>query len=853
MIPVKLTLKNFMAYRQPETLDLTGIHLACLSGENGAGKSALLDAITWALWGKARVNQSDELIHLGETNMSVELVFSLNETLYRALRRRSIATKAGKTELHLQTWVPEADGWRTLTENTIRQTQAKINRLLRLDYDTFINSAFLLQGRADEFTTKKPAERKQILADILGLGIYDEYEERARDQVREYGQQIKEIEGQLAQMEREIGREAAYRQEWQQHKSRSATLHKSLRAAEDRLNELRQQHKELTLKETRLADLQKHFAQAQTDLDELARTIAHSEQRVTQYRQIIARKADIEAGYKKLRQTGTAMEDWNNRLAQYSDLAAKRHQLEGVINKARSAIETQLQVKQSQLADLTPKVEAIDALQTELQTVQARLAALAALETERDAMRETLVNLQTEKARLTEENKQLKTEMDKIKERLTQLEEAGSTCPVCAQPLNEAHRRAVKAQFTDDGTTRGDTHRANAARLKAIEAEYRAQTKHVRRTEAQLKEFPARQGQLARLQQQLQEAQSARNTLETLAPQLAALQAELAQASCAPEATVQLAQVEQQLTRLDYDSQAHRAAKKQGESLAHFEEDWRTLQDAQVRLQEESARLERDRVRQTRLLSQTAADRDLMAALQSETEKLPQVVVALQEASAQVDALQLEERLARDAVAAARQKLDYVARLAKERGQKEDALVAVKELQQVYKELRVAFGKNGVQAQLIEHAIPELEVEANEILARMTDGRVNLQFITHRSTKTTDSTIETLDIRIADELGARNYDLYSGGEAFRVNFAVRIALSKLLARRAGANLQTLVIDEGFGTQDAQGRERLVEAINAIQDDFAKVIVITHIDELQSLFPTQIRVQKTPQGSRVTLY
>ncbi len=61
MIPVKLTLKNFMACRQPETLDLTGIHPACLSGENGAGKSALPDAITWALWGKARVNQSDEL------------------------------------------------------------------------------------------------------------------------------------------------------------------------------------------------------------------------------------------------------------------------------------------------------------------------------------------------------------------------------------------------------------------------------------------------------------------------------------------------------------------------------------------------------------------------------------------------------------------------------------------------------------------------------------------------------------------------------------------------------------------------------------------------------------------------
>jgi len=83
-----------------------------------------------------------------------------------------------------------------------------------------------------------------------------------------------------------------------------------------------------------------------------------------------------------------------------------------------------------------------------------------------------------------------------------------------------------------------------------------------------------------------------------------------------------------------------------------------------------------------------------------------------------------------------------------------------------------------------------------------------------------------------------------------VDFAIRIALSKILARRAGAQLQTLVIDEGFGTQDAQGRERLVEAINAIQDDFARVLVITHIDELKDAFPVRVEVTKTPDGSMV---
>ncbi|MCP4360375.1 MAG: SMC family ATPase, partial [Chloroflexi bacterium] len=95
-------------------------------------------------------------------------------------------------------------------------------------------------------------------------------------------------------------------------------------------------------------------------------------------------------------------------------------------------------------------------------------------------------------------------------------------------------------------------------------------------------------------------------------------------------------------------------------------------------------------------------------------------------------------------------------------------------------------------------------------------------------------------------------ELYSGGEAFRINFAIRVAISKVLARRAGARLQTLVMDEGFGTQDVQGRERLVEAINTIQDDFEKIIVITHIDELKDAFPVWIDVWKTAEGSQVAI-
>jgi len=111
---------------------------------------------------------------------------------------------------------------------------------------------------------------------------------------------------------------------------------------------------------------------------------------------------------------------------------------------------------------------------------------------------------------------------------------------------------------------------------------------------------------------------------------------------------------------------------------------------------------------------------------------------------------------------------------------------------------------------------------------------------------------ETLDILISDSAGTRDYELYSGGEAFRVNFAIRLALAEVLAQRSGARLQTLVIDEGFGSQDADGRQRLIETINIVQQNFEKILVITHMEELKEAFPARIEVEKTPHGSMVTV-
>src|SRR5687767_7152756 len=126
MVPVRLTLQNFLSYGEScPPIELDGIHVACLCGPNGHGKSALLDAITWALWGQARTSSADELVRLGQGSMLVELDFVLDSQLYRVIRKR---TRGKNSQSDLQFQVQSEEGvWRALTGEGLKGTQKRIN------------------------------------------------------------------------------------------------------------------------------------------------------------------------------------------------------------------------------------------------------------------------------------------------------------------------------------------------------------------------------------------------------------------------------------------------------------------------------------------------------------------------------------------------------------------------------------------------------------------------------------------------------------------------------------------------------------------------------------------------------
>jgi len=850
MIPVKLSMRNFMCYGdQVSSLDFSGIHLACLTGDNGHGKSAIIDAITWALWGKARAPRDDQLIHLGARDMEVDFEFLLADDHYRVLRQRQKNGAKGHTTLEFQ--ILDDEEFRSLTGNSMRQTQAAITETLHMEYETFINSAFLLQGRADEFTSHPPAERKRILGEILDLSHYDRLEERAKGRAREAEGRLREIVATLSEMERELALKPEYEQGQQSAEELSSRLARNLRTEETKLRELREQMKELQLRQDQLRELSVEKAQRDSQLQQSAQGIQQTLERISVYRSILDQEKRIEDGYAALVAARETDEGLSRKLSQQVRLKEQLAALQRIIDAASSQLSVERQKHSSRVAALEKTLSQSESAEKKLREVRAKLGRLTGRREERDRLLTEEQQLSNQIASFRDQNEQLKSEMELLKEKLDLLELADASCPLCGTELQAEERQHIKQSYEREGKHKGDLHRENSASIKQLEQSL-GQTRDDREAaDAELAVLSSLQGEEVSLSQALDGAEDTKTGLQEVKAELALVDQRLKEDDFAQEERQRLADLEREIESVGYDAEKHEEIRRVVAETVHFEKQKQELDAAREGLKSET---ERHHERQQHLASLQQALGELsvrMEALATQLTGLEEATIGLDDQVRLVQELQVQEADARVRLGAARQRLDHCAYLEQEKGNKEQEEREAQEEKAIYDELRLAFGKRGVQAMIIEAVIPELEEEANRLLARMTDGRLNVRLKSQRETLQ-GKTVETLDIEVADELGPRSYSLFSGGEAFRINFAIRVALSKLLARRAGARLQTLIVDEGFGTQDTQGRERLVEAIGSVQDDFERILVITHIEELKDSFPVRIDVFKTPQGSQISV-
>jgi DNA repair protein SbcC/Rad50 len=848
MIPKNLRLSGFLSYKDPTELDFTGFELACISGSNGAGKSSLLDAITWVLFGQAR-RRDDAIINSYATSAEIIYDFWYEDNLYRVQRSKN----NGKTTL-LELYIDNDGHWKPLTEHTLRETEARIQRILRMDFETFTNASFFLQGKADQFAQQRPGDRKRILTSILGLEMWETYRERAVERRKRSDTELNAIDSLLREINAELDEEEQRRtrlKELEQNLDSLVQLRQAKNAACENLRRLKdsldEQRRLVEMLSGQLAALERRIQGRQDGLYQ-----RQAEFQTHQHR--LAAAAEIEAAYQAWQAARADLERWDGVASNFRQYESQRAAPLMAIESERARLETARQGLLEQEGQVRQLEAQLPALTGEIEVAAERVAQATARLELKAGFEAELLRVQEEQSEAGAENKRLKTEMTELRERITRLQEtSGASCPVCGQVLEEAERVQLIANLESQGRELGDRYRANQERVRQGE-ERRAvvmqQIKNLQQVDGELRQH---QRTLDQYEDRCAQTQQALIIWKSGgAQQLQQLELVLSQNDFAHPARIELAQVDVELARIGYDAAAHDAARLKEIEGRAADEQLRLLETARAAL----APLQREiESIQTQLAAEEAEAAELRQAHTTAAAKyaadsadLPNITQAEQE----LFDLQEQENRLRLQVGGAVQAVEVLKVLRKRHAVKTGERTEVTGQIARLKTLERAFSKDGVPALLIEQALPEIEAQANQLLERLTNGNMSVRFATQKDykDKQRDDKKETLDILISDSAGWREYEMFSGGEAFRVNFAIRLALSRVLAQRSGARLQTLVIDEGFGSQDAEGRQRLIEAINMVQADFAKILVVTHLEELKDAFPARIEIEKGTQGSSI---
>ena len=855
MIPISLSMEGFLSYIERVEIDFTGFSLACITGENGAGKSSILDGITWALFGKAR-KHDESVINLDSEKAEVCLVFSYEGNQYKIVRSNPKG-KPKQVELFIlderqgngETWIP-------LTERTLRETDHKIIEILRLDYESFTNASFLLQGEADQFTQQNPAARKRLLSQILGLEIWEEYRNRTLQKRRSTEKELSQLDGRITEILAELDEE-------EQRVNNLKLLEKDLSKAQNDREKAEKQLKDLQALVTSLNEQEKLVASSARVVVNKEKTINQTKEKINQrvserelHEKIISRTDAIQQSFKDWEKAQKSLADWEIVAEKYRESEIQRQEPLMRIAAEKARLLQESTSLESRFKELQIELSKIPQLKKQLEEGKGKTNKNKIdLET-RDQKKELLETARQEQADAKAENPRLLKEMKDLEKRIAELEKTvGASCPICGQELSQTEREALVKTLKEEGKDMGDRYRQNKSTLK--EADQVVKDLQLQITELSLAEKTLRES--------LQEVDQIENQLTSLENEqkkwdkthqkgLEKIQKSLAEEKYAEKARKELILLNQKLKDIGYDAEEH-------DRIREISSQGITVQEKKAELDKAEAALKPLNREIAELTSQLDQDKAEIKGLEDELKKSQKALEKARGTSPDTRSaeellieLKEQEKVLERQVGAAQQK---VAVLEKQKQRQEELESKRQEISQrvkEYRQLEAAFGKDGVPALLIEQALPNIEAKANQILEKLSGGGMSIQFLTQREYKDSkrEDLKETLEIQIRDQSGFRDYELYSGGESFRINFSIRLALSHILAQRAGAKLQTLVVDEGFGSQDAIGRQRLIEAINLVQDDFEKILVITHVEQIKEAFATQLLVEKTPQGSRVTL-
>tara|TARA_B100000678_G_scaffold143217_1_gene119517 strand:+ start:14206 stop:16782 length:2577 start_codon:yes stop_codon:yes gene_type:complete len=857
MIPLLLTVENFMCYGEDvPSLNLEPVHIACISGDNGYGKTALLDAITWAIWGKARAKTQDELVNVARNTMFVELDFFAGESRYRVTRTytKGRGASSGKSELNLSIII--GNTVTSLMANTIRETEEKIVNLLNMDYETFINTSYLKQGDSNRFTSSRPTDRKKILADLLDLSYYERLESASKQHSRQLQNDVEVQQSVIEHKSSAFQEKELILEKLETYKKESQNLLSEEQSLSKELEDLNQKRQTLLVEISNKKTMVDQIGTSEKDIGMMLVQEMRWKKELGELKILLSRSEEIQSTYKEYQDLRSEYGRSSTLISDFHKINAEKIVIEKTIAIETLKLESQISIKSNRIkTDLQPLVDGIPKLlreinlaNTALQNLEIEFSETEHLLNKANAMSEKVTILQIS-------NKTLLTQMSDSRNRFDMINHAEATCPLCLQSLSTGNKQHIRDGLQSEGKTSKIEYESN---LKKIQALTDRKNEIITQNELQQTILVRKRTETEKIQydlmNQLGKSEDSSIELSSLKLNLVQMEEELNSERFCSEELNRLKILDSKLKKLEDTEKNHSHLESKLESLSPYLELHAQLQGSRDRLLSVTQSVEDTKsIREARQLQTETWKLELVRIEKILTEEwdFDQKINLIQSKIKKVKGQSLNAVTMREQ---ARYQIEQIVKAEEDIKSMELEIFKTNENVQLYEELASAFGRNGIQALMIERAVPMLENTAKELLARLSDNKmtIKLELKEGRIDRATGLPSEELNITISDEQGTRSYETFSGGETFRIDFAIRIAMSKLLASRSGSPLPILFIDEGFGSQDTIGQGRLIEVIQSISEDFEKIIVITHIDSMKENFDQQIEISKTEYGSVFTL-
>jgi DNA repair protein SbcC/Rad50 len=865
--PIRLELTAFGPFAGTQVVDFSELgdrRLFLVHGPTGAGKTTLLDAICFALYGDATGVERDgkgfrSQFAGPETATSVTLDFALGERVYRVnrmpeqerarLRGEGTVRASAAATLWDRTAAPggehESEG-RVLATRAMQVTE-KVAELLGFRSEQFRQVIVLPQGRFRDLLLARSREREEILRQLFDTAFYGRVEEALKQRSRELRAEAAKLRTQRGALlsQEECDDEARL-------EARLARLEESKAAVEGRLTGLQQQS----------SDAAQALERARADharFDKLAR----AEQAVAALR---ARQAGIEADRVRVAEASRAagLADFAARLAELREnletTTARLEQLQRQHAAASGTLEVAARELRTQQAR-EPEREAIRARLVELDRVMPLLSELAGLldrqaasvageqdaRAQLDAAREALALRRAEAAALRQARESGSAAM------LARSLRPGEPCPVCGateHPEPASHAQEIPSPQAIAAADRGVS--AAEAALEAAQGVRRDVEVSLSATRAGV---AAIEKQLGRLVEPTPEGlRAAQQLAEQLHSEYRVARLSLEQAveaeRASREQSVRLStSLEAAVARRDDEAAALAAGN--AEWLLRLTKAGFASEESYLQASLGEAELERLATAVEAFDSELATARTILAELQADVEGLSAPDLAAVETAA--GAAAQAYRAAADERGQLAARADALGKL----------LLRLREIGTAYARIEadfelfgtiasVASGENphriSLQRFVLASRLDDVLAAASRRLRLMSRGR----YLIRRNTETMDRRAAgglELEVEDAYTASTRPVATLSGGESFQAALALALGLSEVVQAYAGGiHLDTIFIDEGFGSLDPEALDLAIDMLLDLQNSGRTVGVISHVPELQERIDVRLEVRASPAGS-----